>query len=93
MNVALENFIIDHRATFKSYVRRDMARLSIKLGDGTQMEASGRNYDAAMTKLMEKLQGGDKKDRKAARKEKRKLIEGFLSERDLDQEIEDAREE
>lgn len=85
MNVFLENYITDHRATFKAYVRRDMARLTIKMSDGNTVEASARNYDGALNKLLSML-SEKKEDRKAARREKRKMIESFLSEADVSDE-------
>jgi len=77
MNVFLENFIAEHQATFKAYVRNDMARVSIRLSDGTDYEASARTYSKAMDKLMSSLES-QKEDRKRARRQKRFEKEQFL---------------
>lgn len=85
MNVFIENFISANGATFKSYVRKDMARVTIRLTDGSSLEASGKSYDSAMTKLLGML-SGNREDRKRARRDKRKIVESFLEEdEDLDQ--------
>lgn len=80
MDAALQNLIIDKHATFKSYVRFDMARVSLTLKDGTKIEASGKSYDSALSKLLNKMSSETVADRKAARRSKRKMVEAFLDE-------------
>lgn len=81
MNVFLENYIAENRATFKAYVRNDMARVSIRLADGTGFEASGRNYNSAMDKLLSNLESR-KDNRKQARRQKQIDQERFLEDDD-----------
>lgn len=49
--------LLNADATYKSYVRKDMARVSLKLSDGTTYEASARTLEAANDRLFEKLDG------------------------------------
>jgi len=56
MHMKLQSFL-NADATYKCYVRKDMARVSIKLADGTVYEASARTLEAANDRLFEKLDG------------------------------------
>lgn len=81
MNVYLQEFVKEKRGTFKAYVRGDMARLSLELNTGERYEASGRDYESALSKLTEQI--SCKKPVaavKQARKNKKKLIEQLLTE-------------
>ena len=81
MNVYLQELLKEKRGTFKAYVRGDMARLSLELNDGHRYEASGRDYDTALSKLIEQIScNKPTMTVKQARKNKKKLIEQLLTE-------------
>lgn len=85
MDVRLESLIAGG-ATYKSYIRKDMAKVSIKLSNGTEYSGNGRNEEVAIERLLSSVESGAKDikhQRRRKERERKALLEEAYDELDF----------
>ena len=72
--------LIASDALYKCYIRRDMAKVSIRLASGEEYNASGRTLDVALDRVLSKLEAKTvnvKLERRRKERKRERILDGL----------------